>query len=77
LEDEAPEPPKPLAAVQPPTRPSTSSSSSGGQVGLLEERIDMYKKAEAAAKSAGDSGRARRFLAQTQIVKFLLSSFIF
>jgi hypothetical protein len=37
----------------------------------------MYKKAEAAAKSAGDSGRARRFLAQTHIVKFLLSSFIF
>lgn len=59
LEEEAPAAPEPPKA---PAQPSQPASSSGGQVGLLEERIDMYKKAEATAKSAGDSARARRLI---------------
>ncbi|XP_055885542.1 coiled-coil and C2 domain-containing protein 1-like isoform X1 [Biomphalaria glabrata] len=52
------------AARQPastsPKPPVGASGSAGGLVGLLEERVNMYKQAIAAAKTAGDSAKQRR-----------------
>ncbi|XP_059484969.1 coiled-coil and C2 domain-containing protein 1-like isoform X2 [Neocloeon triangulifer] len=63
--EEAEEEPQPVApprkSSQPAAPAAPTPSSSGGLVGLLEERIEMYKKAENSAKQAGESSRARRF----------------
>ncbi|XP_065347277.1 coiled-coil and C2 domain-containing protein 1-like isoform X2 [Cloeon dipterum] len=48
-------------ATPAPTPATPATSSAGSLVGILEERLDMYRKAEDAAKQAGDSSRARRF----------------
>ncbi|KAK3706678.1 hypothetical protein RRG08_009313 [Elysia crispata] len=53
--------PKPSPSPSPSPRPSPShTTSAGGMVGLLEERLNMYRIASANAKSAGDSSKQRR-----------------
>ncbi|GFR99158.1 coiled-coil and C2 domain-containing protein [Elysia marginata] len=58
----APPAPSPKPSASPSPRPSLSpaAGSSGGMVGLLEERLNMYKMASANAKTAGDSSKQRR-----------------
>ena len=55
--------PKPSPSPSPSPRPSPSHAASGGgggMVGMLEERLNMYKSASANAKTAGDSSKQRR-----------------
>ncbi|KAH9492097.1 Coiled-coil and C2 domain-containing protein 1B [Bulinus truncatus] len=56
----APAPRQPMTTSPKPTIGTVNVGSSGGLMGLLEERINMYKHAIAAAKTAGDSSKQRR-----------------
>ncbi|KAH9492091.1 Coiled-coil and C2 domain-containing protein 1-like [Bulinus truncatus] len=56
----APAPRQPMTTSPKPTVGTVNVGSSGGLVGLLEERINMYKHAIAVAKTAGDSSKQRR-----------------
>jgi len=59
-EEEAPKNSKPASASTLSPRPPAPSSSGGGLVKILEERIEMYQKAENTAKQGGELVRARR-----------------
>ena len=61
-----PSPRRPLKTNPPPAVSSTTPTSQpqqkvGGSVGMVTERLDIYKQAIREAESAGDSGKARRY----------------
>ncbi|EDW03801.1 coiled-coil and C2 domain-containing protein 1-like isoform X2 [Drosophila grimshawi] len=51
----------PAAAVEPEPVQTFLPTTTVDTLGIINERIEMYKQAEANAKAAGESGKARRF----------------
>ena len=55
----APSPPKQPAPAAAPS-PAAAASSSGDMVSVVQDRLEMYQRAQSAAVQAGESSKARR-----------------